>query len=180
MAGSEQGTPRIAVVMGVSGCGKTTIGRLLAERMGVPFADADAFHPQANIDKMAAGHPLTDEDRLPWLQKIGSWLHDHRGSGAVATCSALKRSYRDILREGAPDVAMCHLDGPMQVAYVRVQSRMDHFMPASLMQSQYDTLQPLQPDERGITVDFTLPEGEIVTTLMAYLQGEPISAPKED
>lgn len=164
---------RIAVVMGVAGSGKSTIGVQVAELLEVPFADADAFHPQSNIDKMAAGHPLDDDDRRPWLEAIGEWLHSHRTSGAVVACSALKRSYRDILRAGAPDTAFCHLVGPMSVAHERVASRPDHFMPSSLIQSQYDTLENLETDEYGITLDFTRPEPELAAELAEFLATPP-------
>ncbi|OYO24991.1 gluconate kinase [Enemella dayhoffiae] len=160
---------RIAVVMGVSGCGKTTIGHELAERLGVPFADADTFHPPANITKMSAGHSLTDEDRRPWLARIGAWLAEHHEVGAVATCSALKRDYRDLIRAAAPGVPFLHLAGPMEVAYARVAARPNHFMPASLMRSQYDTLQPLAADETGLTLDFNRSADEIVTAIVDFL-----------
>jgi gluconokinase len=118
----------------------------------VPFADADDFHPQANIDKMAGGHPLNDDDRYPWLERIGQWLHEH-ADGGVMSCSALKRSYRDQLRRHQPDTEFLHLAGTPELIGRRQASRPGHFMPASLLQSQFDTLEPLGPDEHGVTID---------------------------
>ncbi|OLF11636.1 hypothetical protein BLA60_11930 [Actinophytocola xinjiangensis] len=143
------------VVMGVTGSGKSTVGRALADRLGVPFRDADDFHTDANIAKMRSGTPLTDDDRLPWLRSIGEWLAAHRDSGAVATSSALRRRYRDILRERAPDAFFVHLDGDPRTARVRVAGRPDHFMPPSLVDSQYAALEPLEADERGVVLDMT-------------------------
>ena len=152
----------LVVVMGVTGSGKTTVGEALAERMGLPFADADGFHSPANVAKMRAGHALDDADRLPWLRAIGTWLAEHRDSGAVVTCSALKRAYRDILREKAPDITFLHLDGDIETVHARVAHRAGHFMPASLVQSQYDTLEPLGDDEQGVVIPLDLPVEEIV------------------
>jgi gluconokinase len=152
----------LVVVMGVTGSGKSTVGVALAERMGVPFADADDFHSPANVAKMRAGTPLDDDDRLPWLRAIGEWLAAHREGGAVVTCSALKRAYRDILREAAPDIVFLHLDGDRETVRRRVAGRPGHFMPESLVQSQFDALQPLQEDERGVVIDFGLSVDEIV------------------
>lgn len=157
-----------AVVMGVAGSGKSVTGTALAERLGVPFKDADSFHPQANIDKQAAGHPLDDHDREPWLAAIGQYLEDHP-DGAVVTCSALKRKYRDQLRNHVTGLPFLHLEGPAEVVTERVAARTDHFMPASLLQSQYDTLEPLEADERGLAVDFTQPVDTIVDQLHTYL-----------
>lgn len=149
-------------VMGVTGSGKTTVGRALARRLGVPFGDADDFHSPANIAKMRAGTPLTDADREPWLRAIGAWLAEHRDTGAVATSSALRRGYRDTLRELAPDVVFVHLHGDRETARRRVSGRRGHFMPASLVDSQFDTLEPLGPDERGILLDMTGRVDELV------------------
>ena len=140
------------VVMGVSGSSKSTVGAALAQRLRVPFADADDFHPAANIAKMSAGHPLDDDDRRPWLEAIGEWLAEHDGGG-VMSCSALKRSYRDQLRRHCPDVGFLHLSGTPEVIGRRQASRPGHFMPASLLQSQFDILEPLGPDERGVAID---------------------------
>ncbi len=141
------------VVMGVSGSGKSTVGAALAQRTRVPFADADDFHPPANIEKMTSGHPLTDDDRYPWLEAIGEWLGAHCDEGGVMSCSALKRSYRDQLRTHCRDVIFLHLAGSPEVIGRRQASRAGHFMPASLLASQFETLEPLQSDERGVTID---------------------------
>ena len=140
------------VVMGVSGSGKSTVGAALAQRLRVPFADADDFHPAANIAKMSAGHPLDDDDRHPWLERIGEWLAAH-ADGGVMSCSALKRSYRDQIRWHAPQTRFLHLEGTVEVIGRRQASRPGHFMPASLLQSQFDTLEPLDPDEDGLGID---------------------------
>jgi gluconokinase len=144
--------PPVLVVMGVSGSGKSTVGAAIAQRLRVPFADADDFHPPANIAKMTAGQALDDDDRRPWLRAIGEWLAAHP-DGAVISCSALKRSYRDLLRSCAPEVAFLHLEGDHEVIARRQASRPGHFMPASLLASQFATLEPLRPDERGTTID---------------------------
>jgi gluconokinase len=157
----------LVVVMGVPGSGKTTVGKALAERWQVPFADADDFHSPANVAKMRSGVPLDDGDRMPWLRSIGEWLAEHRG--AVVTCSALKRIYRDGLREAAPDVVFLHLDGEKEVARRRVADRPGHFMPESLVDSQFADLEPLEADERGIVVDFALPVDEIVDEVASEL-----------
>ena len=141
------------VVMGVSGSGKSTVGAALAQRLHVPFADADDFHPEANVAKMSAGHALNDDHRYPWLEAIGDWLADHCGEGGVMSCSALKRAYRDQLRKHCPQVQFLHLSGSPEVIGHRQASRPGHFMPASLLASQFDTLEPLEPDERGLVVD---------------------------
>jgi gluconokinase len=140
------------VVMGVSGSGKSTVGAALAQRLRVPFADADDFHPAANIAKMSAGHALDDDDRRPWLETIGNWLADHP-DGGVMSCSALKHVYRDQLRSHCPAVQFLHLAGSPEVIGRRQATRPGHFMPASLLASQFETLEPLASDERGITID---------------------------
>lgn len=140
------------VVMGVSGSGKSTVGAALARRMRVPFVDADTLHPAANVAKMAAGHPLDDDDRYPWLDKVGEWLVAHR-DGGVVSCSALKRKYRDRLRAHCPGVEFLHLSGSAELIAGRLAARTDHFMPAALLRSQLDTLEVLGPDEDGMTVD---------------------------
>ncbi len=144
---------RPIVVMGVSGSGKSTVGAALAQRLRVPFADADDFHPPANIAKMTAGIPLDDDDRYPWLDAIGRWLAQRRDSGGVMSCSALKRKYRDQIRSHCASTEFVHLAGSPEVIAARQASRPGHFMPASLMASQFATLEPLQPDERGVTID---------------------------
>ncbi|HLL35258.1 MAG TPA: gluconokinase [Streptomyces sp.] len=146
-------TPHVVVVMGVAGTGKTTIGPLLAARLGVPYAEGDDFHPQANIAKMTAGTPLTDEDRLPWLDAIGGWADGRAGLGGVVSCSALKRSYRDRLRAAAPGLVFVHLTGDRALIEDRMSHRQGHFMPTALLDSQFATLEPLEADEAGVAVD---------------------------
>lgn len=140
------------VVMGVSGSGKSTVGAALAERLGVPFADADDLHPEANVAKMSRGEPLDDHDRHPWLEVVGAWLADHPGGG-VMSCSALKRKYRDQLRHHAPATEFVLLAGDRDVIARRQADRPGHFMPASLLSSQLATLEPLAPDEHGVVLD---------------------------
>lgn len=152
----------LVTVMGVSGSGKTTVGAALAQRLHVPFADADDFHPAANVANMSAGVPLEDLDRLPWLQTIGAWLADHAATGAVVSCSALKRWYRTILREAAPGQFFVHLDGSPEVVARRVAGRPGHFMPAGLVDSQFRTLEPLEADERGVVLPLDLPVDDLV------------------
>ncbi|MFL6127134.1 gluconokinase [Actinophytocola sp.] len=156
----------LVVVMGVAGSGKSTVGTALAARMGVPYADADEFHSPANVAKMRAGTPLDDNDRRPWLLAIGKWLAAHADTGAVVTCSALKRAYRDTLREAAPDITFLHLDGDMDTVRQRVAGRVGHFMPTSLVQSQFDALEPLGEDERGVVIDLALPVDVIVARFL--------------
>ena len=145
--------PPLVVVMGVSGSGKSTVGAALAQRLGVRFADADDFHPPANIAKMTAGNALDDDDRYPWLGSIGEWLAERNDVGGVMSCSALKRKYRDQLRHHEPRTEFLLLHGTLEVITRRQSSRPGHFMPASLLQSQFDTLEPLAPDENGVVVD---------------------------
>jgi gluconokinase len=128
----------------------------------VPFADADDFHSPANVAKMRSGVPLTDEDRRPWLLTIGTWLAEHESGGAVVTCSALKRVYRDTLRESAPTVTFLHLAGDKETVRQRVAARQGHFMPESLVASQFADLEPLGADESGVVVDLALPVDVIV------------------
>ena len=144
--------PSPLVVMGVSGSGKSTVGAALAQRLRVPYADADDLHPPANIAKMSAGEALDDDDRYPWLEAVGAWLADHP-DGGVMSCSALKRKYRDQLRRHAPHLRFLLLEGSMEVIARRQASRPGHFMPASLLESQFATLEALQPDEDGVVVD---------------------------
>lgn len=146
--------PAALVVMGVSGSGKTTVAALLAGRLGWEFADGDDFHPPANVEKMHAGTPLTDDDRRPWLEAIADWidqLRRDRRHGIVA-CSALRRAYRDSVTRGAGDVRIVYLAGDEALIGRRQAARHDHFMPTSLMRSQFDTLEEPTADERPITV----------------------------
>src|SRR5690349_9174679 len=155
------------VVMGVSGSGKSTVGAALAQRLRVPFADADDFHPPANIAKMTAGEPLDDGDRYPWLEAIGQWLAGHCADGGVMSCSALKRKYRDQLRRHCTDVEFLHLAGTPEVISKRQASRPGHFMPASLLASQFSTLEPLGDDERGLVIDVDQSIDSIIDTYVA-------------
>jgi gluconokinase len=154
------------VVMGVTGCGKSTVGAALAARLGVPYADADEFHGAANVAKMSAGVPLDDEDRWPWLRAIGAWLAARDG---VVSCSALKRAYRDVLREQAPDAFFVHLHGDRETVRRRVAGRATHFMPASLVDSQFAALEPLGADEHGVTLDLAAPVDDLVETALSTL-----------
>jgi gluconokinase len=147
--------------MGVTGSGKSTVGLALAARMGVPFADADDFHSPENVAKMRSGVPLTDVDRRPWLLAIGRWLSEQAG-GAVVACSALRRVYRDTLREAAPATTFLHLHGDRQTVRDRVAAREGHFMPESLVESQFAALEQLGEDERGVVIGFDLPVATIV------------------
>lgn len=158
--------------MGVSGSGKSTVGAALAQRLGVPFADADDFHPPANIAKMKAGIPLDDDNRYPWLEAIGRWLVEHRSEGGVMSCSALKRKYRNQLRRHCPQTEFVHLSGSPEVIAARQASRPGHFMPASLMASQFATLEPLEPDERGVTLDVDHDIDSIVESYLARQEQE--------
>jgi gluconokinase len=160
--------PRI-VVMGVSGSGKTRVGSMLAQKLNVEYADGDAFHSPANLAKMASGKPLDDADRWPWLDAIGQYLARHAELGAVVSCSALRRSYRDVLRRAAPDLVCVHLQGERDLIARRMATRRGHFMPASLLDSQIASLEPLQPDELGFTVDIVPPPEAIVDGIVVRL-----------
>ncbi|WP_309081757.1 gluconokinase [Zhihengliuella sp.] len=156
MSSHPTGTATHLVVMGVSGSGKTTLAKKLSERLGLPYAEADEFHPQANIDKMSRGVALTDEDRWPWLREMRDWMsakaHDDDARGSVVTCSALKHSYRDLLREADGVVLFLHVDCDPEVLTERITARSDHFMPPSLLPSQLKTLEPLAADEAGARI----------------------------
>ncbi|WP_231479926.1 MULTISPECIES: gluconokinase [unclassified Microbacterium] len=154
---------RPIVVMGVSGVGKTTVGRELARRMGVAFIDADDLHGPENIAKMAAGAPLDDDDRWPWLDRVGAALA--ADPAVVVACSALKRSYRDRLRASAPTVFFVHLDAPRERVVAQTTARRDHFMPPALLASQLQTLEPLGPDEQGIAVTVDAAPEELVARI---------------
>jgi gluconokinase len=156
------------VVMGVAGCGKSTVGQLLARRLGWPFAEADNFHSAANVAKMASGTPLTDEDRQPWLESLRKWIDDTPGD-SVMTCSALRRSYRDILRGAQANVRFLHLHGTDEAIAARMAVRADHYMPTSLLASQLATLEPLEGDENGVVIQVTSTPEEIATNAIKAL-----------
>jgi gluconokinase len=158
----------VIVVMGVAGCGKTTVGRALAERLEMPFQEGDALHPPANVAKMAGGTPLTDDDRTPWLAAVAAWIDERRraGTGGVISCSALKRAYRRVLVGDRPDVRLVYLQGDEPLLAARLAARTDHFMPASLLASQLGTLEEPAATERPIVVSAALPVARIVDTVM--------------
>ncbi|MEP7088854.1 MAG: gluconokinase [Nocardioidaceae bacterium] len=162
MSGSRRPVMHV-VVMGVSATGKTTVGEQLAEELGCEFIEGDQLHPRANIEKMTQGIPLTDEDRWPWLLAIAELIavKDLEGTSTVVTCSALKRSYRDVLRDAAA-VFFVHLHAPFEVLEARMQHRTKHFMPTALLRSQFETLEDLGDDESGAVVDVTPPLDEVV------------------
>lgn len=156
------------VVMGVQGIGKSTIGRMLAKRLDVAFIEGDELHSAHSIALMAAGTPLTDDDREPWLHAVGEALAASAADGgAVLACSALRREYRDLIREHDPLVYFVEPRGPIELVRERVASRTHEYMPASLLPSQYDTLEPLAADERGIRVSVTATAGVIVDQVLA-------------
>src|SRR6185312_8714768 len=166
----------IAVVMGVSGCGKSFVGGALAKAIGVEFLEGDRFHPKENIALMSSGRPLDDAHRAGWLDAIGEKLAEmaRNGEGAVAACSALKRIYRDRLRRHCPRVVFVHLSVDKETARGRVSGRKGHFMPASLIDSQFADLQPLEPDEVGITLDGTADVAVLVAAARDYLDREAV------
>jgi gluconokinase len=161
----------VIVVMGVAGSGKTTVGTRLAQARGVEYAEADTFHPQANLEQMSAGIPLTDADRWPWLHAIAHWIRAHQGIGGVVSSSALKRRYRDVLRRGG-DVWFLHLHGPRAVIAERMKNRAGHFMPVSLLDSQLADLEALEADERGVVVDILATPDQIMNRALTTLAKE--------
>jgi gluconokinase len=162
--------PAAVVIMGVSGSGKTTVGRRLAEAVGWDFVDGDDFHPPANVEKMEQGTPLTDADREPWLRAIRDFLRERVESGnpVVVACSALKASYRDVLRDGTGDTAFVYLRGSYALIQQRLRDRSDHFFDADLLASQFDTLEEPDPDTATI-VDVDRPPDEIVRAIQQRL-----------
>jgi gluconokinase len=166
--------PRHLVVMGVTATGKTTVGRALAEALGGVFVEGDTFHPPANIEKMSAGIPLDDDDRRPWLRALAAEIArlDAAGELSVTACSALRRPYRDWLREGYPDLFFVHLDSTFDVLLDRMKRR-THFMPPSLLQSQLDTLEPLEPDEAGSVIDDTQTVDAVIADALAAVRAAP-------
>lgn len=160
------------VVMGVSGCGKSTVGRGLAQALGLPFVEGDDLHPPRNVALMAAGTPLTDDDRRDWLRTLSEVLAGAaaRGHGVVVSCSALKRRYRDQLRSGAPGLRLVWLHGPEALLAERLAARPDHYMPASLLPSQLAALEPPGADERPVALEITMPAEALVATALEQLQ----------
>lgn len=156
------------VVMGVSGCGKSTVGQRLAQALGLRYLEADEFHPAANVARMAAGVALTDDDRREWLQRLSERLARARiaHEGVVLACSALKRSYRDVLRSGAPALQLVHLQGSRELLAARLAARQDHYMPASLLDSQLATLQTPRPDEHALVFDVAQAPEDIVAAIV--------------
>ena len=160
------------VLMGVSGSGKSTVMKRMVERLGWPSAEGDEFHSVANVAKMASGHALTDEDRWPWLRTLAAWIGEREAAGenAVVTCSALRRVYRDALREDHRSVRFVHLVVDPRVIERRMTGRRGHYMPASLLASQLETLEPLQPDEHGLVVPGELSPDQIADDVEARFQ----------
>ena len=174
--------PAAVIVMGVSGCGKSTIGALLASQLRWEFEDADWLHPAANVDKMHNGIPLTDEDRWPWLAAVAAWIDDSRRSGgrAVVACSALKRRYRDVLIGDRADVRLVYLKGDEALIARRIATRHEHFMPRSLLHSQFEALEEPGPDENPIIVSIEPQPREIVAKILSALNMvEGVQPPKE-
>ncbi|WP_396653034.1 gluconokinase [Microbacterium resistens] len=164
--------------MGVSGSGKSTVAGMLAGRLGWDLEEGDDLHPAANVAKMAAGEPLTDEDRWPWLDRIAAWIQLHTASGTpgIITCSALRRVYRD--RLSGPGVAFVHLDGTREAIATRLSNRLDHFMPQSLLGSQFSTLEPLGPEENGVVVQLGQRPKDEVKEIMRRLRLAAMPAPE--
>jgi gluconokinase len=164
--------PTVVVVMGVSGSGKSTIGALLAGRLHWEYEDADWLHPEANVEKMHSGIPLTDEDRAPWLNAVAEWIDHCRRTGehSVVACSALKRRYRDVLIGDRPDVRLVYLKGSEALIARRIAARHEHFMPASLLHSQFEALEEPGPQENPITVSIEPRPKQIVTHILSALQ----------
>ena len=161
--------PDSVVVMGVTGSGKSTVGRALAERLGLSYVDADDLHSDASVAKMSAGHPLNEADRAPWLASVGRWLAER--DGGVVACSALRRRYRDVIREAAPRTVFVYLSADRELVTGRVRERADHFMPAALVESQFAVLEPLEADEAGLTLEADHSVDDIVDSVLPSLAG---------
>jgi gluconokinase len=177
--GRAEAPTTTVVVMGVSGSGKSTVAVELARELGWEFAEGDDFHPPRNVEKMRAGTPLTDEDRWPWLRDLAAWIgeHERAGRSVVVTCSALQRSYRDLLRDGHPSVWFAHVTADPAVLRERVEQRTGHYMPSSLLESQLATLEPLQPDEPGAAISGAGPVAAVTAHLLAALRDERAVSP---
>jgi gluconokinase len=170
----QPGNGRRWVIMGVCGCGKSTLGAALARAFDVAFIEGDAYHPAPNVIKMSAGEPLTDDDRAGWLQALAREIAAARarGEGIVVSCSALKRRYRDLLRQADPDLRFAHLQGPRGMIAARMQTRIGHYMPISLLDSQLRDLEPLQPGEAGLTLDTTQPPDALVASIIESIDSK--------
>jgi gluconokinase len=157
------------VVMGVSGCGKSTVGQALADALAVPFIEGDAYHPAANVTKMSTGLALDDDDRAEWLRSLQTEVRNarERGAGIVLSCSALKRRYRDLLRDADPALRFAHLSGERELIAARMHARVDHYMPPSLLDSQLRDLDPLQADEAGLRLDIGVQPALLVAQILA-------------
>ncbi|SCF13685.1 gluconate kinase, SKI family [Micromonospora viridifaciens] len=174
----EQPPTRHIVVMGVSGAGKTTVARGISELTGLRFAEADEFHTEAHVAQMRAGIPLDDAARWPWLRALAGWMAQRHAEGVstILACSALKRSYRDVLRQGPPDVEFLHLDGAAELIRDRLSRRVGHYMPASLFDSQRAILEPLEPDESGVVLEVAASPDDLVRIAIDRL-GLPLREP---
>jgi carbohydrate kinase (thermoresistant glucokinase family) len=163
--------PLVLVVMGVSGCGKSTVAGVLSERLGWPFEEGDALHPQSNVDKMAAGNPLTDADRWPWLDRVADWVDARLDArqGGIITCSSLKRSYRDVINRRGSGVEFVYLAGTRQLIADRLAARQGHFMPSSLLDSQFAALEEPGGDEPAIRIELGPSPGELAAEIQDKL-----------
>jgi ribose 5-phosphate isomerase A len=170
-ARAHRGRPPILVIMGVSGVGKSAVAHELAARLGWPFEEGDALHPKANVAKMHAGIPLTDADRQPWLERVAAWIDDQRArkQPGIITCSALKRSYRQIIIGDRPEARLIYLRGRRDLIAQRLAGRCGHFMPATLLQSQIDTLEEPDPSEDPLIVDIEPPASRIAEEIIRLL-----------
>jgi gluconokinase len=168
---ADRANPPVLVLMGVSGAGKSSVAALLAGRLGWPFAEGDDMHPQANIDKMAAGHALDDADRWPWLDLVAAWIREHvaAGEGGIVTCSALKRRYRDVLR--GPGVLFVYLTSSKEQIAQRLLARHGHFMPPALLDSQFADLEPPGPDENALSIEVSGTAEQTAAQILAHLEG---------
>jgi gluconokinase len=165
----------VLVVMGVSGSGKSTVAAILAGRLNWPLEEGDSLHPQSNIDKMKAGHPLTDDDRWPWLEKVAAWVEERldRGEDGIITCSALKRAYRDVIDRRGSGVEFVYLAGSRETIAARLKARHGHFMPTQMLDSQFADLEEPAPEEPALRVDISAPPPEIAQAILVRLALSP-------